>query len=525
MVLKLNHIECRTGKQIMKRINIKKLVILLFICLLCGCAGKKETLRITDVEQLKEKRIGIVTGTIYDAIVKEEFPDAEYYYFNTITDLCSALLSHKVDAIAQDENVLRESIKSNPEITMIGKPLIEIPIAFAFPKNEEGDQLLKQMNDFLMEERENGTLNELEEKWTNFDETTEVLHYTKLPDTNGTLKLATDPCVTPYSMVINGRIVGYEIEIAALFCEKYGCRLEVVNTNFGGMVSGVQSGKTNFAVGDLGVTEERKQSVNFSEPTALVYGRIAVLGESETESAPFIKKLTESLDKTFIRENRWLLFVKGIATTLLITVLSLLLGTLFGFLAYLQARRKFAGLFAKCCDFMIWLIHGMPTVVLLMILYYIIFGSTSLSSVFVAVICFTLSFACSMYGMLKSGEKAVDKGQKEAAFTLGFTEAETFSKIILPQAAYHFLPNYKAEIVSLIKATAVVGYIAVQDITKVGDIVRSRTYEAFFPLIMTAVMYYVMSFILTAVVNRIDFVIDPEKRDKNRMLKGVHQHD
>ena len=518
-------LECRTGKQIMKQRNIKKLVILLLICLLCGCAGKNETHRITDVEQLKEKRIGVVTGTIYDAIVKEEFPDAEYYYFNTITDLCSALLSHKVDAIAQDENVLRESIKSNPEITMIGKPLIEIPIAFAFPKNEEGDQLLKQMNDFLMEERENGTLNELEEKWTNFDETTEVLHYTKLPDTNGTLKLATDPCVTPYSMVINGRIVGYEIEIAALFCEKYGCRLEVVNTNFGGMVSGVQSGKTNFAVGDLGVTEERKQSVNFSEPTALVYGRIAVLGESETESAPFIKKLTESLDKTFIRENRWLLFVKGIATTLLITVLSLLLGTLFGFLAYLQARRKFAGLFAKCCDFMIWLIHGMPTVVLLMILYYIIFGSTSLSSVFVAVICFTLSFACSMYGMLKSGEKAVDKAQKEAAFTLGFTEAETFSKIILPQAAYHFLPNYKAEIVSLIKATAVVGYIAVQDITKVGDIVRSRTYEAFFPLIMTAVMYYVMSFILTAVVNRIDFVIDPEKRDKSRMLKGVHQHD
>ena len=518
-------LECRTGKQIMKQRNIKKLVILLLICLLCGCAGKNETHRITDVEQLKEKRIGVVTGTIYDAIVKEEFPDAEYYYFNTNTDLCSALLSHKVDAIAQDENVLRESIKSNPEITMIGKPLIEIPIAFAFPKNEEGDQLLKQMNDFLMEERENGTLNELEEKWTKFDETTEVLHYTKLPDTNGTLKLATDPCVTPYSMVINGRIVGYEIEIAALFCEKYGCRLEVVNTNFGGMVSGVQSGKTNFAVGDLGVTEERKQSVNFSEPTALVYGRIAVLGESETESAPFIKKLTESLDKTFIRENRWLFFVKGIATTLLITVLSLLLGTLFGFLAYLQARRKFAGLFAKCCDFMIWLIHGMPTVVLLMILYYIIFGSTSLSSVFVAVICFTLSFACSMYGMLKSGEKAVDKGQKEAAFTLGFTEAETFSKIILPQAAYHFLPNYKAEIVSLIKATAVVGYIAVQDITKVGDIVRSRTYEAFFPLIMTAVMYYVMSFILTAVVNRIDFVIDPEKRDKNRMLKGVHQHD
>ena len=164
-------------------------------------------------------------------------------------------------------------------------------------------------------------------------------------------------------------------------------------------------------------------------------------------------------------------------------------------------------------------------VVLLMILYYIIFGSLSISGFVVAVIGFTLTFACSMFSMLKAGEKAVDKGQKEAAFTLGYTPSQSFYKIILPQAAWHFMPSYKGEIVSLIKETAVVGYIAVQDITKIGDIIRSRTYAAFFPLIVIAVMYFVMAGILTSLISNIDLLIDPNKKDKNRILKGVDTDD
>ena len=125
----------------------------------------------------------------------------------------------------------------------------------------------------------------------------------------------------------------------------------------------------------------------------------------------------------------------------------------------------------------------------------------------------------------KIKQKAVDKGQGEAAFTLGYTPRQTFNKIILPQAAYHFLPSYKAEIISLIKATAVVGYIAVEDVTKVGDIIRSRTYEAFFPLIMIAIMYFVMAELLSIFVNRLDLQIDPGKRDPARILKGIDHDD
>jgi polar amino acid transport system substrate-binding protein len=123
--------------------------------------------------------------------------------------------------------------------------------------------------------------------------------------------------------------------------------------------------------------------------------------------------------------------------------------------------------------------------------------------------------------MIQSGVKAVDNGQTEASYALGFSDTQTFFGIVLPQAAQHFLPSYRAEIVSLIKATAVVGYIAVQDLTKMGDIVRSRTYEAFFPLIAVAIIYFVLAGILKAVVDKLTVSVDPEKRSDKKILKGI----
>lgn len=98
---------------------------------------------------------------------------------------------------------------------------------------------------------------------------------------------------------------------------------------------------------------------------------------------------------------------------------------------------------------------------------------------------------------------------------------KAFYRVILPQALPHFMPVFRSEIKALIKATAVVGYVAVQDLTKMGDIVRSRTYEAFFPLIAVAVIYFVLAAILTFIVDRIEFRINPRRRTKEDILKGV----
>jgi polar amino acid transport system substrate-binding protein len=175
--------------------------------------------------------------------------------------------------------------------------------------------------------------------------------------------------------------------------------------------------------------------------------------------------------------------------------------------------------------FSMWLVQGTPMVVLLMILFYIVFGKAAISGVLVAVIGFTLTFGASVFGLLKMGVGAVDSGQYEAAYALGYPNRRTFFTIILPQALPHVLPAYKGEIVSLIKATAIVGYIAVQDLTKMGDIVRSRTYEAFFPLIAVTVIYFVLEALLGFVISRIGLSLDPRRRKPEDILRGVKTDD
>ena len=153
-------------------------------------------------------------------------------------------------------------------------------------------------------------------------------------------------------------------------------------------------------------------------------------------------------------------------------------------------------------------------VVLLMIMFYIVFARTSISGVWVAVIGFGMNFGAYVSEMIRTGILAVDKGQMEAALALGYTKPHAFMKIVLPQAARHFLPVFQGEFISLVKMTSVVGYIAIQDLTKAGDIIRSRTYEAFFPLIAIAIVYFVIAWLLTRVLVALQNRFNPEKRKK-----------
>jgi polar amino acid transport system substrate-binding protein len=147
--------------------------------------------------------------------------------------------------------------------------------------------------------------------------------------------------------------------------------------------------------------------------------------------------------------------------------------------------------------------RGMPVLVLLMIMFYVVFAGTSVNPVTVAVITFGMNFAAYVSEMFRSAIESVDNGQTEAGVALGFTPFKTFIYIVLPQAFKQVLPVFKGETISLVKTTSIVGFIAVQDLTKVGDIIRSRTFDAFFPLIMVAVLYFVISWIFAAVLDYI----------------------
>ena len=485
----------------------------------------------TAISQLANARIGIQTGTSFDAAVSERLPEAKMSYFNIKADMISALLTDKIDAFMVDEPVAKVEMQQDDRLTYIPEYMESLEFAYVFPKTEAGAALCDQLSEYLRTIREDGTLAEIEAKWFSGDDAQKTIpDYRAFPADNGMLRFATEALYEPFTYILNNQFAGYDIDIAVHFCEAYGYGLEIVDMSFDAVLPAVQSGKCDFGGGGITITEERKESVLFSEPNYTSGTVMAVLKAEKTaasgdgEIAGFLGDIQDSFSKTFIRENRWQLFLVGVGNTLLITVLAILLGTVLGFLLFMLCRNR--NIFANgVTRFSIWLVTGTPMVVLLMILYYIIFGSVAISGIAVAVIGFTLTFGAAVFGLLRMGVGTIDRGQYEAAYALGHSNRHTFFKIILPQAIPHVLPAYQSEIVGLIKATAIVGYIAVQDLTKMGDIVRSRTYEAFFPLIAVTVIYFVLEGLFSFAISRIRISIDPRKRRREKILKGVNIHD
>jgi len=481
-------------------------------------AGTVRTL--ADMEQAS---VGVLSGTLFPEIVGGYLPEAKILIFNSTADEVAALKSGKVDAIALDGPVARNMQAEDDALTVLPELLGSMDFGFVLSKSDAGEALCRELDEYLRGLKADGTLEALQKKWFDSADVSalDTVDYRDLPDTNGTIRLAGTAAYTPFVVRLGALYGGYEVELIAMFCRDRGYALEFFDMSFDAVLSAVQSGRCDIGCDCITITEERRESVLFSEPDYTGGTALLVMQDAPAESAGgFLSSMADSFQKTFIRENRWKLFAEGVGTTLLITVLSIIFGTALGFGVFMLCRN--GNLVANTVTrFCVWLVQGMPVVVLLMILYYIIFGKVAISGAAVSVVGFTLVFGAAMYAMLKSGVGAIDRGQTEAAYALGYTDRKAFFRVVLPQALPHFMPAYKGEITALIKATAVVGYVAVQDLTKMGDIVRSRTYEAFFPLIAVAVIYFILAAILTFIVNKIEIRIDPRRRSRDSILKGV----
>ena len=478
----------------------------------------------TAAAELKNAVIGVQTGTTHDELVTAQFPDAKILYYNTYADLLVALSDGKIDAFPISELTLRPMLAEHPNLqTVEGVSLMTADMGFVAGKTPEGQALCDEFSAWFAEINASGEMDAILRKWTEAPESEQTVpDWTALPAERGTLRMATEGGFPPYEYYLDGKLVGIEIDLVARFCKEKGYGLEITDMSFESVLPSVSSGKSDFAAAGIAITAVRGESLSFTEPYLTEKVVLVTLPKdaAAAQTGGFWSGVRDSFEKTFIREARWKLFVQGIGTTLLITVLSIILGTVLGFGVYLLCRG--GNVVANgVTRFFVWLIHGMPMVVLLMILYYIIFGKVAISGTVVAIIGFTLVFGASVIGMLRSGVGAVDKGQTEAAYALGYSDRRAFFRVVLPQALPHFFPAYKGEITATIKATAIVGYVAVQDLTKMGDIVRSRTYEAFFPLIAVAIIYFILAGILTAIVNRLGVFIDPRRRKNEDVLKGV----
>ena len=217
--------------------------------------------------------------------------------------------------------------------------------------------------------------------------------------------------------------------------------------------------------------------------------------------APLVFMLTsctsiaESFRNNLIVEDRYRMILDGLQVTLVITLFAAVLGTLLGGLVCWMRMSRRAWL-RQVAKVYIDLMRGTPVLVLLMLMYYVVMAPLDTTGIVVAIVTFAMNTAAYISEMLRTTIQGIDRGQTEAGLALGFTPRQTFLRIVLPQVVKAVMPVYQGEIISLLKGTSIVGYIAVADMTRASDLIRSRTFDAFFPLILTAIIYFVAAWII-----------------------------
>jgi His/Glu/Gln/Arg/opine family amino acid ABC transporter permease subunit len=198
--------------------------------------------------------------------------------------------------------------------------------------------------------------------------------------------------------------------------------------------------------------------------------------------------------RTFIDQKRYLLFIEGVRNTLFISLAAALIGIVIGVLVatvkvYYRQTGRFQ-LLDRVFAAYVALIRGTPLAVQLLIMAYIVIPSNNY--VMIACIAFGLNSGAYVSEVIRAGIGAVDAGQMEAALSLGLPRSTAMRRVILPQAVKNILPALCNEFIAIIKETSIVGLIAIVDLTRASDIVRSRTAEAYFPLLSIALVYFLL---------------------------------
>ena len=384
---------------------------------------------------------------------------------------------------------------------------------FATAKSAKGIALAEEFNEWLATYKLSGKQREAYEFWIGNDEP-RLFDFDSLPGPNGTIKAAVYYDARPESFLYNGKNTGYPNELLYEFCKDRGYKCTLIDQGADNFVTGLVSNKIDIAATFISYTEERAENITYTD--VICSGGVSVLvrkaGKSNNED--FFTSIGNSFYKTFVKEDRYQMIFKGLGTTLLITLIGFIIANLFGALFCWFGLSKNKGLKAAYNVYS-YIIQGTPIIVIMMILFYIVFGSSRLPGEFIAMFGFGLVSGAGLAQLFKGGIESIDKGQIEASLALGFTRTQTFIGIEIPQSARNILPAYFSELIGLLKSTSIVGYISVMDLTKMGDIIRSATFEPFFPLIAIAIIYFGITAILLLILRQIQKML-ARKTNKNK---------
>ncbi len=489
-----------------------------------SASGARLTALLTSVDDLEGKRIAVQLGTVYDIYATKTFPKATVLQYPTYQGVTLAVSAGKVDAGLSDFDTLAEVMRVDSNLVPFGKPIFSSPVAAGFAK--KSPDLRTSFNTFLASIRQNGIWADMVDRW--MTRRSRMMPELPISSANGTLVVGVSSGGFPFAAVQNNELAGFDVELATRFAAHIGKRVRLADQEFSGLIAALVSGKIDLIIADMFVTEERQKQIDFSDPyfqqdsVAFTVKSNTVAPDAMAAAAPgrrsFVESVLASFQSNIVHEQRYLLIWDGLKTTALIAVLATLVGTALGALVCSMRMSALAVLRVPARMY-ISVLRGIPVVVLLMLIFYVVLASVNISPVPVAVLAFGMNFAAYVSEIFRSGIEGVDKGQSEAGIAMGFTRTQTFGFIILPQMIQRILPVYKGEFISLVKMTSIVGYIAVQDLTKAGDIIRSRTFDAFFPLIMVAVLYFLISLLLVQALEYLERITDPKYRRRQAVAR------
>lgn len=489
----------------MKRLYKLLASFVLLLTIVVSCKTAEDTGKISSFDQLAGRKVAVCTGTTVDLFLQNTYPDIIPYRVDGLIDIVAPVLSGQAAAGLSEIVGLQQLAKENPTLYCPGDTLTLDPIGMVLKDAKTSEDF----NIFLNQIKESGELDRIIDKWNNDDGSAKVesINFT---GENGKFIVMADMFLPFYSQK-DGEWCGIDVEIFSRYCQERGLKPEFGTIPFASGLMAVSVGKIDAFCGGITITEERKKKMSFSDAyTHMIITYILPKAsfdldsrEESEKSATVWAKISDSFHNNLIKEDRYKLILDGLKATIIVSLLSIILGTLLGMLVCWMRMNK-NKILKNFAIVYIDVIRGIPHLVLLLLMFYVVFASSSIGGIAVASITFAINLAAYTSEIFRSSIESIDKGQREAGIALGFSNFQTFYYIIVPQALRRILPVYKGEIVSMVKITSIVGYIAVVDLTKAGDIIRSRTFDAFFPLIFVAIIYLILSFIVSKSIGLIE---------------------
>ena len=481
------------------------------IFLFCGCAENA-----AGSGDGKKFSIAVERSTPMEAAAAALYPEAELVYINGAMEGLMEVKTGKTDACMGEKNNVTAAVNKGFDGVKIEKGGLGEPgrVAVGVALESHLPNAAGYVSEFIREIKADGVLDDMQRRWM-AEQNYTMPEIRKPENPDKTVVIGTSCLLEPFTFYRGNSPAGLDVELMYRFADWANAELEIKVYDWSGLYAAVASSQVDYVMSNFYIQET--DVMEYSDAYLTMENVLVTADGGSAAAGSLWLRIKSSFKRNFTDENRWKTIADGLAATIKITVLSVIFGTLLAFALCIGKRSK-NKLTAKILNAVTLVIKGIPMLVLLMVFYYIVFVRAA--AVAVAVIAFSVNFAATVSDIMKESLDGIKKGQWEAAYALGYSHKKAFARIIVPQAMRIFMPSYITAIIAALHMTSVAGYVTIIDVTYAAQLIRAQTYDPFFPLAATALIYllltWALSFALCKAAERLLY--------KRAPLKGINQN-